>query len=411
MFVIGCSEKYEEGSVYKPALYPRYLNVSPTSMTFAATATDAQPLIVNSVETPWVIENGVEWVNVSTTSGSSSATIPIGVDENIVGDVPRTGIFYFRSNISDWEYDSPISVTQAGAYPVIKFSRNNLEFIGGAFSDTIKVSANCTWSISAISADWLTAEENDDVITLSATANEKDDYRTAIVTISHVGNINISENIIVKQAPASITASTDSIKLENSGASIKISITSEASWTASTESSWIDINPNSGIAGEAELNVDVAPNTTINDRKGYIIISIGGINRIQIPIVQDGCFIRVGTNNMSFDASGGSQEFSIESNTDWEINSLPDWASLDVDSGNGNKIVILTVEDNPNTKDRSAVIHVTQSGLDIDNEITLYQKGKFFDVKTTILNFDDKESTLDVKIETDGSWLATTGFH
>lgn len=408
ILLIGCSEKYDVDSIYTPALYPRFLNVSPTSMTFNASATETQPLTIKSSETPWKIENGVEWIKISTTSGNSSMPVPVGVDENVIGDVARTGLFLFKSEASDWDFETPISVTQAGAYPVICFSRNNLEFGGAVTSDTVKVSANCTWLITATSEDWLTATATDDIILLSTTANEKDDYRTAIVTVSHTGNINISENIIVKQAPATIAAGTDSIHVDNSGASINMTIESEAPWTASTESSWIDINPTSGSAGTIELTIDVAPNTTINDRKGYLVISIGDSKRIQIPIVQNGCYIKVENDKLFFDADGGTLDFTIDSNTDWEITSLPDWIAVDSNSGNGSKTVKVTAKENPNTSNRSAVIHVTQSGLDIDCEINVSQKGKYFDVKTTTLNFDDKQSTKEVKIETDGTWVATT---
>ena len=112
VILTGCSEKYDESFGYKPALVPRYLNVSPTSFEFTATTTQTKPLSVLSIETPWIIENSINWVSLSPTSGNSSIEIPVGVSENTIGDVARTGVFYFKSNVSDWEYDTPISVTQ-----------------------------------------------------------------------------------------------------------------------------------------------------------------------------------------------------------------------------------------------------------------------------------------------------------
>ena len=125
--LLGCSEKYVEGLGYSPALVPRYLSVSPTEMQFTAIPGLPQSLIITSADTPWKIDNDVTWVKISSASGNSSADVPVKDYENTVGDVARTGIFYFTSAVSDWEYNSPISVTQAGAYPVINFSRSSIE--------------------------------------------------------------------------------------------------------------------------------------------------------------------------------------------------------------------------------------------------------------------------------------------
>jgi len=406
--LLGCSEKYEENLGLKPALVPRYLSVSPTSFEFTATYTQTKPLSVTSVQTPWTIENSVNWITISNTSGSASAEVPVGVYENTIGDVARTGVFYFRSGASDWEYDAPISVTQEGAYPVINFSRNEIELKGAAVTDTVKVLSNCTWFEDGISHDWLTVSADGDVLTIKATANETNNYRTATVKLSHTGNINISSTFTVKQAPANITAGTDSLKLENEAASITISIESEAPWTASTASSWMEISPSSGDAGKTELNIEIAPNTTIYTRTGYIILSIGGTERVQIPVVQKGYYIEVDATEFNYESGGGTYDLQITSNTEWEITEIPKWITIDKTSGKGSKTVKVTAADNPITQSRSAVIHVGQSGLSLDNEISLFQKGKYFDIGTTVYNFDDKASTKEVKIETDGTWTATT---
>lgn len=406
--LIGCSEKYEEGLGFSPALVPRYLSVSPTEIQFTATETQTKSLTVTSADTPWKIDNDITWVKLTSTSGSSSADVAVGVDENTVGDVARTGLFFFMSAVSDWDYNAPISVTQAGAYPVISFSRNNIELKGSIITDTVKVISNCTWDLDGVSGNWLTVTVDSDILTLKADANEGNDYRSATVTLSHTGNINISNNFTVRQAPANINASTESIKLENVAASITITIESEAPWAVSTSSTWMDISPQSGEAGSSEIKIDVAPNMTINDRTGYIILSIGGNERVRIPVEQRGCYIEIDTKSIEYGSTGGDYTLKVTSNTDWEITSVPDWVTVSDSTGNGNKEVTITAEDNPITQSRSGVMHIGQSGLNLDYKIYISQKGKYFDIGTTVLNFDDKESTKDVKIETDGTWQATT---
>ena len=318
------------------------------------------------------------------------------------------GILFLKSNVSDWEFNTPISITQEGTYPTIQFSKKEVELKGSAVTDTLKVFSNCTWAVDGGSYDWLTITEKENILILSALVNETDQYRTATINVSHTGNTNITNSFVVKQAPASIIASSESIKLENDATTITLTIDSEASWTASTVSSWMEISHTFGNAGTTELLINVSANTTIYDRTGYIILTIGGIDRIQIPVIQKGYYIEIESNDIVCESSGGTYELSIISNTDWDVVNIPEWISLDQTSGNGTKTINLSIKDNPSTQSRSAVIHIGQSGLSLDKEIKIQQKGRLFDIATTILNYDDKESTKEVHIETDGIWTAST---
>ena len=406
ILLIGCSEQYDESLGLYPTLTPRYMTVSPTSLTFTSSAS-TQPVNVTSTQTPWKLENGIEWVTLSPISGSMSETISVGVSENNAGDEVRTGIFYLKADVNDWKYEAPISVTQAGATPVITLSKSEVEFTGTANSESITVSTNCSWSVSS-SSDWLTTTQKDNTITLSATPNETDSYRTATVSVSHEGTTNTSKKITVRQAPASVNASTETLVFNNTAGSVNVTVNSEANWTASTSSSWMEVSPSSGIAGTATMTVSVSPNTATSERTGYVIISIGGNQRIQIPVRQRGIYIETDRTELSFTASGGSQEFAVLSNTSWTVSSVPSWITVSPGNGEGDGKVKVTAQDNPNTANRSGVIHITQSGLSIDVAITVTQAGKTFDVNTTVLNFEDKQETQTVDIMTDGTWNART---
>ena len=406
LLLIGCSEQYDESLGLYPTLTPRYMTVTPTLLTYASSA-GTQSVNVTSTQTPWKLENGIEWVSLSPTSGTASGTISVGVSENTAGDEVRTGVFYLKADVSDWKYEAPISVTQAGATPVITLSKSEVDFTGTENTESITVSSNCSWSVSS-SSDWLTATQKDNTITLSATTNETNSYRTATVSVFHEGTTNTSKKITVRQAPASVNASTETLVFNNKAGSVSVTVNSEANWTASTSSSWLEVSPSSGTAGTSTMTISVSPNTATSERTGYVIISIGGSQRIQIPVRQRGIYIETEQTELSFKASGGSQELAVLSNTSWTVSSTPSWITVSPSNGDGDGTVKVTAQDNPNTANRSGVIHITQSGLSIDVAITVTQTGKTFDVNTTVLNFEDKQETQTVEILTDGTWNART---
>lgn len=407
MVFTGCSETYTDSLGLYPTLTPRYMTVSPTSMTFPATDARTKDLSITSTETPWKMENAIDWISLSPSSGNASATVSVGASENTSGDNARTGIFYLKADVSDWKYEAPISVTQSGATPKISLSKDEIVFTGSANTETVTVSSNCLWYVTS-SADWLTVTTNNNMITLSATSNETNSYRTATVSVVHEGTTNTSQQITIRQAPASINASTETLVFNNTAGSVDVTITSEANWTVTTSVSWIEVSPNSGSAGTSSIKVSVAPNTSTSERTGYVAISIGSNQRIQIPVRQRGIYIETEQTELSFTANGGSQNLSVLSNTTWSVSSVPSWITVSPNNGEGNGTVKVTAQDNPNTANRTGVIHITQTGLSIDIAISVTQAGKTFDINTTVLNFEDKQETQTISIITDGTWNAQT---
>ena len=244
-------------------------------------------------------------------------------------------------------------------------------------------------------------------IILNATANESSQYRNAEVLVSYNGLKKYASAVIqVSQAPASINASTETLVFENAVGEATVNVSSEAAWTATTSYSWINVSPEKGDAGVSTLTISVSPNTSVDERNGFIILSIGDEQRIQIPVRQYGLYIEADVSALNFGASAESQSIQVKSNTSWQISNLPSWISVDKKSGSGNVKIQVTAEDNPNTTDRDGEILVSQPGLTAQAVVKVHQAGKTFDVATTMLQFSDKKETQSVTVTTDGSWRA-----
>ena len=197
LLLVGCSELYDESLGLYPTLTPRYITVTPTLLTYTSSA-ETQSINITSTQTPWKTENGITWVSLAPTSGDTSGTISVGVSENTVGDEARTGIFYLKSGVIDWKYETPISVTQAGATPFITLSKTAIDFTGAENNETITVSSNCSWTISS-SHEWLVVTRKDNTISLSAKSNETNSYRTATVSVIHEGKTILKQEIYIRK--------------------------------------------------------------------------------------------------------------------------------------------------------------------------------------------------------------------
>ena len=402
---VGCSDKYSSELGLKPTLTPRYLRVSPTSLSFSANQTSSQSVDIETMETPWKVDNAIDWVSISAANGQSNSNINVSASENNDANAARTGVFYIKADVSDWNYEKGISVSQAAATPYINVSQSSITLKGTACTATFDVTSNCSYTVTN-DADWLTLSQKDNSFVLNATANESSQYRTTTILFSYNGIGQASNKIVVTQAPASINASTETLTFENTAGEVKVEVTSESKWTVSTSYSWINVTPESGETGTSSITISVSPNTSVDERIGYVFLSIGSEERIQIPIKQRGIYIETDKSRYDFDASSGTQTIQINSNTSWQVSSVPSWIKVDKTSGTGNSTIKVTVEDNPNTTERNGEFEISQPGLSAIATVKVHQKGKIFDVAVTTLTFNDKEESQTITIATDGTWRA-----
>lgn len=407
--LIGCSDKYNELSGLTPTLVPRYISVSPSDILFDTSLSGKKQINVISTNTPWGIDNNINWINISPLKGETNSLIDVVVDENFSGEDKRIGIIYLKSTLSDWKYETPITISQTGATPYINIANTEIELSGGSNKESVEITSNCSWDADC-NSDWVTFQINNNVLTIETQANETNDYRTAIISIYNNGETTITSNIKLRQAPAKINASTDPISFDNIAGTARIQIEAESAWTASSSNSWIDIEPSSGEAGTSTVLIDVSDNTSTKERTGYLYFSIGGKTNIQIPIIQKGIYIEPEFKEILFNACNETKSLKVLSNTNWVVGAVPEWIEVTPKEGQNNGEIYLTAQENQSTSPKTGTLHLTQIGLDLDAQVTLNQKGMSFDVSESILYFEDKAETQIVNIEAEGIWNASTSY-
>ena len=401
----GCADSNVPQN-YSASLAGHSLSIGNSNLKFEAQGGSINTTVkTNNVS--WTFTNLPKWVEASPMSGSSTVSVTFTASENHSADTVRTGIFYLESKEKGWNYKTAISVSQKAVEAYITPASNSLSFSGGKESQTISVLSNVKWQLST-SASWIKAEVSTDMktITINVEANPSDVSRSATVTLS--ANNGVSSTINIVQAPADVTGSTETLEFEKEGGSKSISISSEATWEIKTSDSWIIVSPLSGDAGTHNLIISVLENYSVAQRNGNVYVIIGGSTKLHIPVVQKGIFLEVKPTSLSFSADVESQQINVNSNTEWEIISMPDWLSSNTLTGKNSQTITITSNKNTGESQRNGKLKIGKEGLSLVADVDVVQEGLNLSIDNNNLLFSDKASSQNVTINTIGEWNVST---
>jgi len=158
-------------------------------------------------------------------------------------------------------------------------------------SASIAVISNTTW-IASSNKTWLsvspdTASIGNKVLTFSATPNPTISTRTAVVTIASSGISSQTITITQLAGKATVTVSnTDVTIAKDSGSTVTDSITSNTTWTAISNKSWLTVNPSISTSGDALLTMSAIANTTNKTRTAIVTIWATNVSTQTITITQ-----------------------------------------------------------------------------------------------------------------------------
>lgn len=114
---------------------------------------------------------------------------------------------------------------------------------------------------------------------------------------------------------------------ENATATVTLEMASD--WTASSNSSWLDVTPASGAAGTVELTVTATEvNYDAKERVGTFIVASDSVS-VKCSVVQD-VYPSMTLADTDLTVGGGGEELTISfwSNVDFEIKSEADWITI-----------------------------------------------------------------------------------
>jgi len=159
-----------------------------------------------------------------------------------------------------------------------------------------------------------------------------------------------------------------------------VTISSDVTWTASSDQSWLTVNPASGT-GNNTLVLTASQNTTPASRTATVTVTSPGLAPKTITITQLASqtkYLTVAATavNIGF-TTGSTVSVAVTSNTTWTAQSDQTWLTVNPTSATGNGNLIFAAEANTGDSIRIAKVTVSATGVE-SRTITVTQSRKPF---------------------------------
>ncbi len=308
---------------------------------------------------PWTVSiSDPNSVKVSQFAGAGNTTLKVTVAQNTNLSARTTTIkFTLQDGTSN-----KLNVITAPWQDKIEVSvrKKNIGFEGGSF--TIDVKSNISWTVST-NKTWVTLSktkgEGNDNITVTVAPNSSATKDTAKV-VYKTKNVVWSNTFIYRDVE-NISVSPSSQDVSFLGGEVPINITSNTSWTVSSDKDWVTFSETQG-SGNKTITATVAPNTTKAKDVATITITTKYAKiQANTKINRDVETISVTPTSYDIPYLGGKVSISVTSNTSWTASSSKNWATLSKISGTGNASVVITVASGVKTKADTAIVTYTTS--------------------------------------------------
>ena len=388
---------------------PYRLGISKEVLHLGANENLSEQLVVFSNKTPWEITGMPEWLYVSTRKGEADGVIIVTASENTSPNESRTAVIQFRSTTEKYQFSKVITVTQSRAEVYFNVDKSSLSFAPQAVSETVTVNSNVEWY--AEGSSWITLSKTD-AATLTVSVDENISSETLRGTI-YLRRKDTQETLAVinvAQSAGDITGSTETIVFAASGETKSLDITADVSWSVSaSDNYWIKVTPESGDGGDVKLEITALANSSTDSRSGYIYVKIGDVQKLAVPVSQDGVSLDVLSSLVDFSATGDSeQKIKVLSNTKWVVESSPEWLTVTPSQGSGTLDVSLKAQENKSMNSRSGTLRISVDGVSLYKDITVVQRGYDVAMNDISLEYSWEKSSQEVRIDVPGSWKAVT---
>ena len=173
---------------------------------------------------------------------------------------------------------------------------------------------------------------------------------------------------IVVTAPSALSVSASSLSFSYTGGQQTFEITSNTTWSVSSDASWLTVTPASGSNG-GTISVTATPNTGTGSRTATVTVSGDGVTAQTVSITQDAHVpsvtysLALSATSLNFAAAGEQQNFTITSNTTWTVSSSASWLTVLPASGSNNGTITVTAAANTSTSQRTATVTVSGNGV------------------------------------------------
>ena len=169
--------------------------------------------------------------------------------------------------------------------------------------------------------------------------------------------------------------------MNTANSSDSVTVATNATWTASSNQSWLTVSPSTSTTGSGLLKITAAENTNTATRTAIVTLSASGLTSKTITVTQlAGNVVTTSLSVSSTTASlakesGSTSSIAVTSNTSWTATSDQTWLTPSPASSSGNGSITLTAASaNTASASRTATVTVSAAGQS-SKTITVTQAG------------------------------------
>ena len=362
---------------------------------------------INS-NTDWHASSNQNWCEVSPNTGTTNSTINILLKANTTTSARQAIVTVTAGN-----KEQKITINQKGCHENLAVSSNYFSVSPENKSYNFVIYTNMSWEASS-DQSWcvLSSSSGNGENTLSFNVSENTTglERKAVVKVKS-GSLTQEITIIQQSKSATLSVSTNIFSVNADRNTYNFSITSNLDWTITSDQSWCTPSIAAGSNNQT-VSFVVSENTSAQERTAMISVKAGTLLQ-QITVTQTGTnqTLAVSRNSFLFGSEKGHGEFTISSNTNWNISSDKSWCSVATTSGSNNKTVSFLITENTSTQRRSAIITVETSSSSI--QIVVTQEGKIevlpnLSVSPESISVTADEQTSSFSIASNTNWTISS---
>jgi hypothetical protein len=314
--------------------------------------------------TQWNTSGYANWLSVTPSTATGNGTITLTAQANPATETRTTYVLVNASGTST----QTITVTQAASSPSLSISSTTISLAKEANSQAaISISSNTSWS-STNNGTWLSVSpgigKGNAQVTFIAKANPTISPREATVIFTATGTAPQVITVTQSAGTPVIDVMSSAISINKLNPSPTVEVTSNTTWSASTNETWLSTTPTSAT-GNGTLTFSAEANPTVATRSAIVTISAPGALPKTITVTQSAgaATLSISPTNISFDkTSNNTGTILVTSNTNWTTSQNAPWLTLSPRTGTGNATLIISPSANPTTATRSATVTFTATG-------------------------------------------------
>jgi hypothetical protein len=169
-------------------------------------------------------------------------------------------------------------------------------------------------------------------------------------------------SFVATAAAATLTVSPSNQNVTSTAGSASFTVLSNTNWNASSDQAWCTVTTSG--SGNGTITANYTVNSSTSPRVATITVSASGVSNQVVTVTQAGAAatLSVSPPSQGVSESAGSTDFTVTSNSIWEVSSDVTWCTV-TPAGSGNGTIMAVYEANSTHTERTANITVFVSGV------------------------------------------------